>query len=155
MSMNQPPWKPHVTVAAIIERDGQFLLIEEETSSGPRLNQPAGHLESGESLTAAAIRETLEESAHHFEPEFLLGIYRHDRPPDTTYLRFAFAGQATGHDSGRALDRGIIRYIWMNIDEIRASRARHRSPLVLQCIDDFLAGARFPLDIVKPYGIVS
>lgn len=144
-------WKPEVTVAAVIERDGKFLLIEEQTTEGLRLNQPAGHLEADETLTAAVVRETLEESAHHFVPENLLGIYRHRQTAGVTYMRFAFCGRVTRHEPARALDDGIVRASWMSVEEIRASRAQHRSPLVLQCIDDYLAGARFPLDVVNRY----
>jgi len=151
MSSIESIWKPEVTVAAVIERDGRFLLIEEETERGPLFNQPAGHLEANETLTEAVVRETLEESAHHFVPEALLGIYHHARAAKLTYMRFAFTGQVTRHDAGRALDEGILRHIWMSLDEIRACRARHRSPLVLQCIEDFLAGARYPLDILNRY----
>src|SRR3954463_13139650 len=114
-------WKPHVTVAAVAERDGRFLLIEEETKLGAFYNQPAGHLEQGETLLAAVIRETLEESAHHFTPRALLGVYHyHSRSNDTTYMRFAFTGDITGHEPGRALDAGIIRALWMSPAEIRA-----------------------------------
>ena len=146
-------WRPDVTVAAIIEREGRFLLIEEVTRRGPMLNQPAGHLEPGETLTAAVIRETLEECAHHFEPESLLGIYHHCQGTDTglTYMRFAFTGQTIGHEPERALDDGIIGYAWLSLEEIRASQARHRSPLVLQCVEDYLAGPRYPLDILNRY----
>ena len=146
-------WRPDVTVAAIIEHGGRFLLIEEVTRRGPMLNQPAGHLEPGETLTAAVIRETLEECAHHFEPESLLGIYHHCQGTDTglTYMRFAFAGQTIGHEPARALDEGIIGYAWLSLEEIRASQARHRSPLVLQCVEDYLAGTRYPLDILNRY----
>ncbi len=147
-------WKPEVTVAAVIERDGKFLLIEEETERGALFNQPAGHLELGETLTAAVVRETLEESAHHFQPESLLGIYHHSHHKQSagvTYMRFAFAGRVTSYDAARALDAGIIRHAWMSVDEIRASRAQHRSPLVMQCIDDFLAGTRYPLELARRY----
>ena len=146
-------WRPDVTVAAIIEHRGRFLLIEEVTRRGPMLNQPAGHLEPGETLTAAVIRETLEECAHHFEPESLLGIYHHCQGTDTglTYMRFAFAGHTIGHEPERALDEGIIGYAWLSLEEIRASQARHRSPLVLQCVEDYLAGTRYPLDILNRY----
>jgi ADP-ribose pyrophosphatase YjhB (NUDIX family) len=144
-------WKPEVTVAAVIERDGRFLLIEEETERGPLFNQPAGHLEANETLTAAVVRETLEESAHHIVPVALIGIYHHAQNATTTYMRFAFTGHVTGHETGRALDHGILRHVWMSADEARACRARHRSPLVMQCIEDFLAGARFPLDILNRY----
>jgi ADP-ribose pyrophosphatase YjhB (NUDIX family) len=151
METNEDIWKPEVTVAAVIEHDGRFLLIEEATADGAKLNQPAGHLEPGETLTAAVVRETLEESAHHFLPESLLGVYHHQAHDGVTYMRFAFGGRATGHDTGRALDHGILRHLWMNVDELRASRTRHRSPLVLQCVEDFLAGIRYPLEIVRHY----
>lgn len=146
-------WKPNVTVAAVIERDGKFLLVEEHTSQGLLLNQPAGHLESNESLLAAVARETLEESAYTFEPQHILGIYRWHAPAsDTTYLRFAFTGRILAHDAERTLDDGIVRAIWMSPDEIRASTSRHRSPLILRCVEDYLAGKRYPLELLVHYG---
>ncbi len=146
------PWKPNVTVAALIERDGKFLLVEEETSEGIRLNQPAGHLDEGESLIAACAREALEETAWHFQPTALTGIYQWPRPQgDVTYLRFAFAGTLGQHDASRPLDTGILRAIWMTPEEIAASRERHRSPLILQCVNDYLAGRRWPLDLIRHY----
>lgn len=146
-------WKPHVTVAAVIERDGKFLLVEEETSQGLRLNQPAGHLEAGESLLTATAREALEESAFHFVPQHLLGIYRwHSLESDTTYLRFAFTGNLTGHEKDRPLDTGILRALWLTPEEIRDSKDRHRSLLVLRCVEDYLAGKRYPLDVLVHYG---
>ena len=146
-------WKPNVTVAAVIERDGKFLLVEEYTSQGVLLNQPAGHLEPGESLLAAVVRETLEESAYEFEPQHLIGIYRwHSPAADTTYLRFAFAGSILAHHPQQALDEGIIRASWMAPEEIGASQAHHRSPLVLRCIEDYLAGKRYPLELLVHYG---
>ncbi|MGZ8256597.1 MAG: NUDIX hydrolase [Gallionella sp.] len=145
-------WKPHVTVAAIIERDGKFLLVEEETLQGVRFNQPAGHLEAHESLLDAAVRETLEESAYHFVPQHLTGIYRwHAAESNRTYLRFAFTGELAGFEENRALDTGIIRALWLSLDEIRACQARHRSPLVLRCIEDYLAGHRYPLELITHY----
>ncbi len=142
-------WKPNVTVAAVVERDGRFLLIEEDTAHGRRFNQPAGHLESGESLIRAVERETLEETAYTFEPTGLLGVYHYYHPgDDVTYLRFAFTGRITGHDAGRALDTGIMRAAWLTPEEIRRDAARHRSPLVMRCVDDYLAGRRFPLDVL-------
>ncbi len=145
-------WKPNVTVAAVVERDGRFLMVEEETDDGLRFNQPAGHLDQGESLVAAAAREALEETAHYFSPEFLVGIYQWPRPAgDITYLRFAFGGTITGVDPQRRLDSGIVRAVWMSVDELRASRERHRSPLILQCCEDYLAGRRFPLDLIRHY----
>jgi ADP-ribose pyrophosphatase YjhB (NUDIX family) len=145
-------WKPNVTVAAVIARDGKFLQVEEETALGLRFNQPAGHLEADESLLAAAMRETLEESAYHFTPAQLIGIYRwHARESDTTYLRFAFSGEITGHEAGRTLDTGILRAVWLSPDEIRETQARHRSPLVLRCVEDYLAGKRYSLDMLVNY----
>ncbi len=145
-------WKPNITVAAIIEQDGKFLLVEEHTSQGVLFNQPAGHLESGESLLAAVARETLEESAYTFEPQHLVGIYRWHAPQsDTTYLRFAFAGRILAHHPQQALDEGIIRAVWMTQEEIRASHAHHRSPLVLRCVEDYLSGKRYPLELLVHY----
>jgi 8-oxo-dGTP pyrophosphatase MutT (NUDIX family) len=145
-------WKPNVTVAAVIERDGKFLLVEEETDGGVRFNQPAGHLDPDESLVEACVRETLEETAWHFTPTALVGIYQWPRPQgDATYLRFAFTGQLGEHETGRALDTGILQALWLTQEEIRAMQERHRSPLVQQCIADYLAGRRFPLDLIKHY----
>jgi 8-oxo-dGTP pyrophosphatase MutT (NUDIX family) len=145
-------WKPNVTVAAVIERDGKFLLVEEETSQGVRYNQPAGHLEADESLLAAVVREALEESAYHFVPQYLLGIYHwHSTESNTTYLRFAFTGAIIGHEADRPLDTGILQAAWLTPDEIRALQARHRSPLVLHCMEDYLAGKRYPLELLTHY----
>jgi 8-oxo-dGTP pyrophosphatase MutT (NUDIX family) len=146
-------WKPNVTVAALIERGGRFLVVEEETAEGLRFNQPAGHLEAGESLLAAVSREALEETAHPFVPEYLVGIYLWPRKQgDVTYLRFAFGGRVGEEIAGRALDVGIVRAVWMTPDELQASRERHRSPLIAQCVADWLAGRRYPLDLVRHYG---
>ena len=145
-------WKPNVTVAAVIEREGRFLLVEEETSQGLRFNQPAGHWEPNESLETGAIREVLEESAYDFEPHYLIGIYRWHAPEsDTTFLRFAFGGDVTAHHPELALDQGIVQAVWLTIAEIRANQSLHRSPLVLRCIEDYLAGKRYPLDLLVHY----
>ena len=145
-------WKPHVTVAAVIERAGKFLLVEEHSADGLRLNNPAGHLDCGESPAQACVRETLEETAYHFTPTGLLGIYlSRQRSPigtDITYMRFAFRGELGSCDATRALDTGIVRTLWMTADDIRASVARHRSPMVLQCLDDYLRGTQYPLELV-------
>lgn len=149
MTDNALIWKPNVTVAAVIERDGRFLLVEEHTDRGRLFNQPAGHLDPGESLVHAVARETLEETACNFEPTGLLGVYQyHSGADDVTYIRFAFTGKITGPEAGRPLDTGIIRAVWLTPQEIRRDAARHRSPLVMRCIVDYLAGRRFPLDIL-------
>ena len=142
-------WKPSVTVAAIIESDQGFFMIEEETVDGIRINQPAGHLDPDESLEQAVIRETLEETAHAFTPTALIGTYmsRFISPTTgeaVTYLRFAFTGEL-GAAQDRALDTGILRTVWMSYEELKATQDRHRSPLVMQCIDDYLQGKRAPL----------
>lgn len=133
-------------MAAIVEQDGRFLLVEEHTDRGNRFNQPAGHLEDNETLLNAVIRETLEESAYEFVPEALLGIYhwKHNHN-DTTYLRFAYIGKVGAHYPEQALDTGIVRAVWMTADEMRANAMLMRSPQVLTCVDDYLAGKRFPL----------
>lgn len=149
-------WKPSVTVAAIIERDGRFLLVEEETPEGLRLNNPAGHLDPGESPAEGCAREAMEETTHRFTPTHLLGVYmsRFQRAQaegdiaDITYLRFAFTGELGDVVPGRSLDTGIVRTVWMTPEEIRASAARHRSPLLLRCMEDHLRGQRFPLELV-------
>ena len=145
-------WKPHVTVAAVVQRDGKFLLVEEETEAGLAFNQPAGHLEEGESLIDAVAREALEETAYHFKPTHLIGIYSWKHPhKNITYLRFAFGGELRGFEAGRPLDEGIIRARWLTLDEVRAIQPRHRSPLVLRCIEDMVAGKCYPLDLLVHY----
>jgi len=148
--MNQ---RVSVTVAAMAEREGRFLVVEEETDEGVRLNQPAGHLEPEESLIEAVVRETLEETAYGFVPRSLLGVYRWRHPAKgISYVRFAFVGEVTGPETGRALDAGILRALWLTPAELSAQAARHRSPLVQRCIQDYLAGRRFPLDLLVDYG---
>jgi 8-oxo-dGTP pyrophosphatase MutT (NUDIX family) len=151
--MTREIWKPHVVVAAVIEQDGKFLLVEEHTDSGIRFNQPAGHLEAGESLLDAVRREVFEETAHHFEPQALLGVYRwrHPDKPQRTYLRFAFTGLVTGFDPTSPLDDGILRALWMSAEEIESVQHRHRSPLILNCLRDYQAGRRYPLDLLTDY----
>jgi 8-oxo-dGTP pyrophosphatase MutT (NUDIX family) len=145
--------RPAVTVATIVERDGAFLLVEEMTRSGLKLNQPAGHLEAAETLAAAAARETLEETRYRVAPSAVVGIYRW-QAADTgaTFVRFAFAADVVGHEPERALDDGIVRALWLSYDELVARRAMHRSPLVLQCVDDWRAGRRLPLATVTEIG---
>lgn len=152
MSDKASQWKPNVTVAAVVERDGAFLLVEEQTAEGIRYNQPAGHLEAGESLIEAVIRETLEESAWRFTPTALVGIYQYQQAGSgITYLRFAFTGELSGHEAGRKLDTGIVRTLWTPVAEIRACRAKHRSPLLMQCVDDYLTGRRYPLQLLHTH----
>lgn len=142
-------WMAHATVAAIVEEKGKFLLIEEETERGNRFNQPAGHLEDNETLLEAVIRETQEESAYTFAPTALLGIYhwKHEHN-DSTYLRFAYIGTASNHQPTQALDGGIIRTVWMSIEEIREKALLMRSPQVVTCFEDYLTGRSFPLDVI-------
>jgi len=151
-------WKPSVTVAAIIERRGSgneslFLLVEEHTPEGLKINNPAGHLDPEESPQEGVIREVLEETACVFTPDRLVGVYlsRFQRPAtgeDVTFVRFAYGGTVGAPDPARRLDEGIVRTLWMTLPEIRASRARHRSPHVLGCIEDYVAGRRYPLEVV-------
>jgi 8-oxo-dGTP pyrophosphatase MutT (NUDIX family) len=141
--------RPAATVSAIVVRDDRFLLVEERTRAGIRLNQPAGHLEAGETLAAAAVRETLEETGYRVTPTALVGIYRWQAPETgATFIRFAFAADVAAHEADRPLDAGILRALWLPYDELVALSPRHRSPLVLRCIDDYRAGYRRPLDLV-------
>ena len=179
--MNMPRWGPSVTVAAVIEDQGRYLLVEEHTPEGLRLNNPAGHLEPGESPLQGVVREALEETACRFVPEALVGVYlarlrragtavsarrplrggaatrgdaaafeaaRRPAGEDVTYLRFAFCGSVGEAVPGQALDEGIVRTLWLSLDDVRATVMRHRSPLVLRCIEDHAAGIRHALDVV-------
>jgi 8-oxo-dGTP pyrophosphatase MutT (NUDIX family) len=144
-------WKPHTTVAALCERDGKFLLVEENVGGRIVFNQPAGHLEPNESLLEAVIRETLEETQYEFIPETLQGIYRSipEESPEITYIRFLFNGSVGRHFNG-PLDEGIISVEWMRYDEVVACLDNHRSPLVLQCIDDYIHKQPYSLDVLSP-----
>ena len=142
-------WKPNVTVAAVLEQEGKFLLVEEDQQDlGVQLNQPAGHLEPSESIIQGCVREVLEETAYTFQPQWLIGIYQwHSTATDTTYLRFALSGFVTEFDANQKLDVGILRASWFDLEEIQRRKSHHRSPLVLRCIEDYLAGKRYSLDI--------
>jgi 8-oxo-dGTP pyrophosphatase MutT (NUDIX family) len=144
---------PSVTVAAVIERDGRFLFVEEVQDGRRVLNQPAGHLDPGESLVAACAREVMEETAHRFEPQALVGIYRWlYAPEDVTFIRFCFSGAILGTENSK-LDKEIVALHWLSPDELKSKHAMHRSPLVQQCVDDYLAGRRHSLDVFsKAYG---
>lgn len=143
-------WKPSVTVAAVIERQGRFLLVQERIDGQLVLNQPAGHLDPGESLVAACRREVLEETAHRFEPTGLVGIYRwRDPARDFTFLRFCFRGKI-GAAEARPLDKEIVALHWLTLDQLKHRKSEQRSPLVQKCVEDFLAGRHFPLEIFSP-----
>lgn len=142
--------RPDLTVAAVVERNGEFLLVEERAGNRMVFNQPAGHVERGERVLDAVIRETLEETAWIFRPEALVGIYFWEQPErNRSFLRFAFCGTVSGHDPGRQLDRGIERALWLTREQIVARSSRLRSPMVLRCIDDFRAGQRYPMDALQ------
>ena len=143
-------WKPNVTVAALVEQDGRFLLVREQTAAGIRYNQPAGHLEPGETLVEAVVRETLEETGWCVEPQSLLGVYQAESFDGAiTYLRFAFICQALKVDPDRPLDVGILDTHWLTPQDIRARREQLRGPAVLRCLDDYLSGQRYPLVLIQ------
>lgn len=145
-------WKPNVTVASIVELDGKFLMVEEESPVGPVLNQPAGHLESNESMEDAVIRETLEETGYRFTPEAVIGSYLwHNGDNETTYYRSTYSGSVCDKIIATELDEGIIRTLWMTRDEIIANESRLRSPVILESLNDYLLGKRYPLDSIKYY----
>ena len=150
-SLSSPAERPRLTVAAIAERDGRFLLVEERTTTGGLVfNQPAGHVETGESLLEAVVRETFEETAWRFIPEFLVGIYLWQHPSgQSSYLRVCFAGQAIAHDPAQPLDDGIERALWLSRQELDTHSTRMRSPLVMRTVDDYLAGEHYPLALLK------
>ena len=143
-------WKPHATVAAIIERDNRFLMVEERVDNEYVFNQPAGHLDPDESLTDAVIREVDEETAWCFSPRHITGIYLWKHPQnEQSYLRVAFCGSCDQHKPDQPLDDGIIAAVWKTREQLIADNGRLRSPMVMQCIDDYLAGKRYPLDMLK------
>jgi ADP-ribose pyrophosphatase YjhB (NUDIX family) len=143
-------WKPHVTVAAVIERAGRFLLVEEHTPNGIAFNQPAGHLEAGETLLEAVKREVMEETAWQFEPQTLVTIQQWRRNPEfPTFMRFCFCGEVHSHDPQQALDEGIIATHWLTPDEIFHPDRQLRSPLVRQSLEEYLQGGRYPLSLLQ------
>jgi 8-oxo-dGTP pyrophosphatase MutT (NUDIX family) len=143
-------WRPSVTVAAVAERDGRFLFVEEVFDGRRVLNQPAGHLDPGETLEHACVREMMEETAHDFTPRHLVGVYRwFYKPKDVTYLRVCFAGEAGMFHEKRKLDKEIVALHWLSLPELIARKADHRSPLVLKCVEDYLSGRRYPLEVLS------
>jgi len=143
-------WKPNVTVAAVIKKNKRFLMVEEETDNNIVINQPAGHLEKDESLLAAVQREVLEETAWEFEAEKITGVYLYPSPDnDISYFRICFSGRATHHRPEQSLDEGIIRAVWMTREELKAQSVKLRSPLVIRCIDDYLTGEQYPLELLR------
>lgn len=146
--MNIASWPPEITVAAVIERDNKFLLVEEESDGRIVLNQPAGHLDPGESLATAAQRETLEETGWNFTPTKIIGIYFYQsKQSGTTYMRTCFSGTLGTHTE-QPLDKGIIRTVWLTREEIITQENKLRSPMVLKCIDDYLAKKSYPLELI-------
>lgn len=145
-------FRPSVTVAAVVERDGRFLMVEERIAGRLVLNQPAGHLEAGESLVEAVVRETLEETACAFRPTALVGVYLwHGAGGRPTFLRVAFCGGAGAPQPGRTLDSAIVACHWLGRDDLLAHADSLRSPLVLRCVDDYLAGTRHPLTLLAAF----
>lgn len=148
--MSTYDWPPHLVVATLVQHAGRFLCVEERIDGKLVINQPAGHWDRGETVFDAARRETLEESGWHVELTDLLGIYGHT-PPQLGYgfLRFAFLARPLRHEPERPLDTGIERTLWLSRDELSVERARHRGPMVLRCVDDALAGQRYPLELIR------
>ena len=143
-------WTPHVTVACVLQRDHKFLLVEERIDGQLVLNQPAGHWEQGETLIEASVRETLEETAWRYQPSYLTGIYQWQHPETVeTYLRFCFTGELLAHDPQRKLDKEIEQVVWLDEEQLKARADEHRSPLVQQCIDDYIDGQRFELSLIQ------
>jgi 8-oxo-dGTP pyrophosphatase MutT (NUDIX family) len=151
---NERRWNPHVTVAAIVERNGRFLFVEEEVNGDSVINQPAGHWEEGETFAEAAVRECLEETGWHIEITGLVGIYEY-KPPELDYafVRFAYSARPLQHDAQRELDVGIKRWFWMDQNELRYEIYRHRSPMVQQCVEDYWMVKRWPLSVVTHQSI--
>lgn len=143
-------WKPHLTVAAVLERDGRFLLVEERVRGREVINQPAGHLDEGESLLEAVARETLEETRWRMEPTALVGVYQRRNPSNgDTFIRVCFTGRLLGERADAALDDGILRTLWLTRAELARENGRLRSPMVLRCVEDYLAGRRYPLELLR------
>jgi len=143
-------WNPHITVAAVIEKDERFLCVEETSGGKVVLNQPAGHWEKNETLLDAVIREVLEETAWHFRPLYVVGIYQWTNPANAeTFLRFCFGGELIGHDHQANIDPEILRIVWLSYEELVQDMDRHRSPLVRKCLDDYRSGLRHDIKLLQ------
>lgn len=145
-------WQPHIVVAAVVEREGRFLIVEELIAGECRINQPAGHWERGETLIEGVRREALEETGWDIEPTGFLGVYTWQ--PDNlpyAFVRFAFVAEALRHHPERALDEGILRALWLTPDELRARSEEHRGPAVLGCVEDYRAGRIHPLSLLQHF----
>jgi 8-oxo-dGTP pyrophosphatase MutT (NUDIX family) len=152
--LSRMAWKPDITVAAISESDGRFLVVEERINHRLVFNQPAGHVESGETIIAAVVREVREETAWVFIPEAFLGAYLWRSPSSgRTTLRFAYSGAVVDHNAFQPLDRAIVRTHWLSRAELLEREPRMRSPLVLRCVNDYISGRRLPLDAVASLGL--
>ncbi len=150
------PRPPEITVAAVTQSDGRFLVVEERINRRLVLNQPAGHVERGETLLEAVIREVREETAWRFEPQALIGVYLWRNPASSrAYMRFAFAGIVADHDATQPLDRGIVRTHWLSRAELLEREPQLRSPLVMRCIEDYLGGERKPLASVGALNLTT
>ena len=144
------PWTPRTTVAAIAEQDGQFLFVLENINGKAVINQPAGHLEKDETLVRAVEREMLEETAWQFEPQGLVGIYKWRIPEDgPTYMRYCFYGKVLDHNPAQALDDGILEAVWLTPEQVSSGKYPLRSPMVMRCLNDYLAGCHYPLDLIN------
>lgn len=142
-------WPPHITVACIVEKDNKFLMVEETSNGKIVYNQPAGHLEPGETLKEAAIREAFEETGWHIEPTHVLGVSKYASPHNgVIYYRTSFIANAVKHDANTQLDEGIIQAVWLSLEELEAQTDKLRSPLVLKNIKQYLAGERYPLSMI-------
>ena len=142
-------WYPHLTVATIVENDGKFLIVKEISNGQVVLNQPAGHLDKNETLGDAAVRETLEETGWHVQVDALVGFYLYTSPQNnTTYFRALFTALALTKEPNYILDDGILDAQWLSLEEIKQQQSMLRSPMVLTCIKDYLAGKRLPLSSI-------
>lgn len=145
-------WTPHATVATIVEKEGRFLCVEELASGSKVINQPAGHVDEGETIEAAAVRETFEETGWHVTPEYISGFYTYYAEENgVTYHRFCFVAKAESFDPSSPLDEGIIAAHWFTREELEARADQLRSPMVLKCIDDYLAGKHYPLELITEF----